>query len=191
MDALSIFKTYLKANSSLAIKEVETISSFFNVNHIEKENILFKEGLIFRKLIFVADGILRVFVNSEKDEELTKHFIEPNSFFMDFGSFENCFPTTINVSCVTEATILSLSKSDSDKLIHEMPQWANYLKIGAMQTMNDLIRKQTFLRIGDSTEKYRYFVENFPNLAQNVPLKYIASYLNITQSSLSRIRKNI
>jgi hypothetical protein len=63
------------------------------------------------------------------------------------------------------------------------------MKAGAMQAMNEMIRKQGFLRIGDATSQYRHFVEHFPSLAQQVPLKYIASYLRVTQSSLSRIRK--
>jgi hypothetical protein len=63
------------------------------------------------------------------------------------------------------------------------------MKMGTMQAMNDMIRKQNFLRMGNSIDKYNYFVKNFPVLAQQVPLKYIASFLSITQSSLSRIRK--
>lgn len=43
----------------------------------------------------------------------------------------------------------------------------------------------------DATEPYLKFLTNFPTLANRVPLSYLASYLGITQSSLSRIRKNI
>jgi len=43
----------------------------------------------------------------------------------------------------------------------------------------------------DAKERYLSFLEKFPNLANRIPLSYLASYLGITQSSLSRIRRNI
>ncbi len=43
----------------------------------------------------------------------------------------------------------------------------------------------------DATERYLSFFTQFPTLANRIPLSYLASYLGITQSSLSRIRKNI
>ena len=43
----------------------------------------------------------------------------------------------------------------------------------------------------DATERYQNFSNKFPNIASRIPLSYLASYLGITQSSLSRIRKNI
>lgn len=43
----------------------------------------------------------------------------------------------------------------------------------------------------DATERYRNFFTKFPTLANRIPLSYLASYLGITQSSLSRIRRNI
>ena len=78
---------------------------------------------------------------------------------------------------------------DSTRLVKLFPNWEHMMREGAMRAMNEMIRKQEFLRIGTSVDQYRHFVENFPNLVQHVSLKHIASYLGITQSSLSRIRK--
>jgi hypothetical protein len=63
------------------------------------------------------------------------------------------------------------------------------MKVGGIQSMNEMIRKREFLLLGDSAFQYRHFVKHHPLLAQQVPLKYIASFLRITQSSLSRIRR--
>jgi hypothetical protein len=43
----------------------------------------------------------------------------------------------------------------------------------------------------DAKTRYISFLEKFPQLANRIPLSILASYLGITQSSLSRIRKNI
>ena len=59
------------------------------------------------------------------------------------------------------------------------------------KTLIKKLQKRSSLIEQDATARYLAFIENFPNIANRVPLAHIASYLGITQSSLSRIRKNI
>lgn len=189
MDLKNVFAAYLKKDSTLKQEEIELICSFFEEEILEREKPLLMAGSKYKKIVFVVEGILRVFIIDKHGEEVVKNFIEPNSFFADIESLEKNQNSMINVSAVTDCAILTLSKPDADKLVQQLPKWEYLMKVGAMQAMNDMIRKQEFLHIGDSTEQYRYFVKYFPLLAQQVPLKYIASYLRITQSSLSRIRR--
>jgi CRP/FNR family transcriptional regulator, anaerobic regulatory protein len=189
MDSINSLLAYLKLHSSLKPVETEIVCSYFRKETLGREKSLFMQGQRYKKIVFTVEGILRVFIIDPSGEEIVKNFIEANEFFSEIESFEKDLPSVINVSAVTDCTLLTLSKVDSDKLIKELPQWEYQMKLGEMQAMSEMIRKQNFLRIGDSADKYRYFVENFPSLAQQVPLKYIASYLRVTQSSLSRIRK--
>ena len=122
-------------------------------------------------------------------DEVVKNFVEKNGFFADLECTEKDRPAVLNLSAVTDCTLLKLSRMDSTRLVKLFPDWEHMMREGAMRAMNEMIRKQEFLRIGTSAEQYRHLVENFPNLIQRVSLKHIASYLGITQSSLSRIRK--
>lgn len=189
MDSINSLVAYFKENSTLKPDEVEMVCSYFHSEFLNKEERLLMEGDRYQKIVFVVKGILRVFVIDRDGEEVVKNFIEPKNFFTDIESFERNLPAVINVSAVTECTLLTLSKSDAELLINQLPQWAYLIKMGTMQAMSNMIRNQNFLRMGNSTDQYRHFVKCFPALAQQVPLKYIASYLRITQSSLSRIRK--
>lgn len=189
MESKDVFAAYLKKDSTLKQTEIELICSFFQEEILEREKPLVMAGNKYKKIVFVVEGILRVFIIDKHGEEVVKNFIEPNSFFADIESLEKNQNSMINVSAVTDCTILTLSKPDADKLVQQLPKWEYLMKVGAMQAMNDMIRKQEFLHIGDSSDQYRYFVKHFPLLARQVPLKYIASYLRITQSSLSRIRR--
>jgi CRP-like cAMP-binding protein len=189
MDSKNVFAAYLKNDSTLKQEEIELICSFFEEEILEREKPLLMAGSKYKKIVFVVEGILRVFIIDKHGEEVVKNFIEPKSFFADIESLEKNQNSMINVSAVTDCAILTLSKSDAGNLVQQLPKWEYLMKVGAMQAMNDMIRKQEFLHIGDSTEQYRHFVKHFPLLAQQVPLKYIASYLRITQSSLSRIRR--
>lgn len=190
MDPKKAFSEYLKKDSSLKLEEIELICSYFEVECLKKEEPLLVAGSKYRKIVFVSEGILRVFVTDKMGEEVVKNFIEPNCFFADIESLEKNQSSLISVSAVTQCTLLTLSKSASDSLITQFPKWEFLIKIGAMQAMNEMIRKQEFLLIGDSLDQYQHFINHFPLLAQQVPLKYIASFLRITQSSLSRIRRH-
>jgi CRP-like cAMP-binding protein len=191
MDSKGVFAEYLKNDSSLNQHEIELICSYFQQETFKSESQLVIAGNKYKKIIFLVDGILRVFIIDNNGEEVVKNFIEPNCFFADIESLEKNQNSHINVSAVTDCTILTLSKSDAEKLIKQFPKWEYLMKVGAMQAMNDMIRKQEFLHIGDSSDQYLHFIKHFPLLVKHVPLKYIASYLRITQSSLSRIRRQM
>jgi len=189
MKSICSLETYWKEKSLLKPKEIEIVCSFFHSEILKKEEPLVKEGDRYSKIVFVEKGVFRVFVIDTSGAEIVKNFIEENNFFSDIEGFEKNCPAVINVSAVTDCTIRTLSKSDAGLLVQQLPEWAHLMKSGAIEAMGEMIRKQTFLCMGNSTDRYRHFIEAFPVLAQQVPLKYIASYLRITQSSLSRIRK--
>lgn len=191
MNTKNFLAYFLSKESSLKQVEIETICNYFKPETIDREKPLLMADSKYKKIVFVAEGILRVFVIDPNGEEVVKNFIEPNSFFSDIESFDKNQSASVYVSAVTDCKLLTLSKPDAEKLVGRLPRWDYLMKVGAMQAMNDMIRKQEFLRIGDSAEQYRYFVKHFPLLARQVPLKYIASYLRITQSSLSRIRRQM
>lgn len=191
MDSKTIFAEYISKHSSLKYEEVELICSYFQQEFLTKETRLVIAGGKYKKIVFVVEGILRLFVIDHNGEEVIKNFIEPDCFFADIECLDKNQNSLINVSAVTDCVILTLSKSDADNLVKVLPQWEYLLKVGALNAMSDMIKKQEFLHIGDSAEQYQHFVKHFPLLARQVPLKYIASYLRITQSSLSRIRRQM
>ncbi len=191
MDSKVVFVNFLKKESSLSEEEIQLICGFFQPGKLNREEPLLVEGEKYKKIVFIAKGILRIFIYDQQGEEVVKNFVEPNNFFADVESLENDRNSVINVSAVTDCEILTLSKSDDIKLIALLPKWEYLSKLGGMKAMSEMIRKREFLLVGDSASQYKHFVKNFPLLAQQVPLKYIASYLRITQSSLSRIRRQV
>lgn len=191
MDSKAVFAEYLKKDSSLNQDEIELICSYFQQENLKSEFQLLTAGNKYMKIIFVIEGVLRISIIDNNGEEVVKNFLEPNCFFADFESFDKNQNALINVYSVTSCTILSLSKADANELINHLPKCEYSMKAWGIQSMNEMIKKRDFLLNGDSTQQYKHFVKHYPFLAQKVPLKYIASFLRITQSSLSRIRKQI
>jgi len=189
MNPTDILKQYLKENASFSLEAIETIGTFFQSRTLSKEEPLFTKGSRFPHIIFVAEGILRSFIYDDRGEEIVKTFISENEFFAELDSFEKGLPCAFNVSAITPCELLTLSRSAAQTLTEKVPGWEFAMKNEAMKAMNAMIRKQEFLNTGEATDKYRHFVNHFPGLAREIPLKHIAAYLQITQSSLSRIRK--
>lgn len=179
----------LKEINILSDSEIEQICTCFKTETIHKNHHFLEAGKRCTKVGFLSEGILCSFIYDTEGSEVVKHFLEPYQFFTDLESYENTKPAKLNIVAVTNSTILSINKSDNDRLLSEIPKWEHVQGFFASQALNKMIQMQNFLHFGSAIEQYQHFVKNHPNLARHVPLKYIASYLGITQSSLSRLRR--
>jgi CRP-like cAMP-binding protein len=141
MELIDILANYLKENTSFSNQEVETICSFFQPERLSKEEILFANGSRYSKIVFVAEGILRSFIYDDNGEEIIKTFMSENDFIAEINSFENGTPAAFNVAAITPCQLLTLSKTDSEKLIGHLPKWEMAAKEGMTKAMNLMIRK--------------------------------------------------
>ncbi|MCB2197497.1 MAG: Crp/Fnr family transcriptional regulator [Bacteroidetes bacterium] len=189
MKLFELFSKHIKQTGILSEKEIEEVYACFESEIIPKNHFFLQAGQRCGKIGFLCSGILCSFIYNTEGDEVVKHFLEPNQFFTDLESYEKAQPAQLNIIAVTDAVILRISKQENTKLQNKLPQWKSAQGIFASQALNRMIQMQNFLRFGSAAEQYQYFVKNYPNLARHVPLKYIASYLGITQSSLSRLRR--
>jgi hypothetical protein len=117
--------------------------------------------------------------------------VEPHQFFTDIDSYEKGKLAALNLQAVMDTKIFFITKQDNKAIQLEIPLWDFVLKQFAADALNQMIKNQNFLHFGDAEYQYRYLLTHKPHIVQNAPLKYIASYLGITQSSLSRIRRHL
>lgn len=189
MQPYEAFSTQLKQINILSAIEIEQICSCFKTETLAKNQFFLESGKRCTKIGFLSSGILCSFMYNIENHEVVKHFLEPRQLFTDLESYAHSQPAKLNIVAITESVILSINKQENSKLQTQLPVWGHAQSILASQALNQMIQMQNFLHFGSATEKYHHFVKQHPNLARHVPLKYIASYLDITQSSLSRIRR--
>jgi hypothetical protein len=87
--------------------------------------------------------------------------------------------------------LLVFSKKDWDEIGNIIVGWDNIVGQILKKCLLQTIERRSPLVSEDATTRYLSFIENFPSLVNRIPLSHVASYLGITQQSLSRIRKNI
>src|SRR5690606_27744248 len=95
------------------------------------------------------------------------------------------------LSAITDCQLVVFSKRDWREITNTILGWDAIVQKIITKYHREKMERRSELVSQDATTRYLDFIEKFPNLANRIPLSYIASYLGITQSSLSRIRKNI
>jgi len=181
----------IKRSGLLSDGEAQEICKHFRKEDIRKNQFFLEEGKRCSKIGFLEFGILCTFVYSWAGEEVVKYFVENRQFFTDMESYENATPASLNIMAVVNSRAWSITKSQNEQLQSEIPNWQHALNFFAAEALNRMIQNQHFLKLGEAADQYKHFLKNHPNLARQVPLKYIASYLGITQSSLSRLRREV
>lgn len=182
---------YLLLFGNLNQQQIELIKSKAVLKEIRKDDYYHEAGKIPREVIFLTAGIMRVCYYNNKGDEITKYFIDENNFLADVNSYNQEIPSTEYIQAVTACQYLVLTKNAMKELSMTIIEWDNIIAKITSKGLADKVNKISPMMAEDATERYLSFLEKFPNLANRIPLSYLASYLGITQSSLSRIRKNI
>lgn len=186
---------YLKLNDkisnyiSLEQQDLDLIKSLFKFQSVGKGISLIEIGKPTDKAFFINSGYLKYSKIIDSGEELIVHLYAPGNFATSLNSFFLGKKSEEELQTITDCELLYISKSDLESLYSTSRKWQSF---GRKLMESFLIEKEE--RIIDqlsltARNKYLKLLENQPDIIQNVPVKYIASYIGIQPESLSRIRK--
>lgn len=171
--------------------KAEQISTYFTPKQYFKNDFLLKEGKVCTESHFIESGFLRSYVVDIDGNEVTTDFYGSNIFANDFLSFFKRIPSNENIQVLADCTTWMINYEDLQICFHTIPEFREF---GRMMLINNYSRlKERMLGMVQLTAEQRYekLVASHTEIFQNAPLKNIASYLGITDTSLSRIRKEI
>lgn len=182
---------YMLQFGNLNKQQTDLISSKATILELRKDEYFSEAGKIPRYVGFVLEGIFRFCYYNNKGEEITNYFVDENSFVADYQKFEASIAASDYVQAVTDCKLLVFSRENWSELSSIIMDWDKMVTKLFQKCLLETIERRSPLVSEDGTTRYLSFIEKFPTLANRVPLSYIASYLGITQQSLSRIRKNL
>lgn len=185
------FIDYLLSFGNLNQQQVELIIKKANKIDLKKDEFFWEAGKTINQVGFVTEGVLRVYYYNKNSDEITRYFITENLLILyGFDTNSNYIPSEY-LQAIEDTKLIVFSKKDWKELSDTIIDFERIIqKITAKQHRKKLERRSPLID-QDASTRYLEFMENFPTLVNRIPLAYIASYLGITQSSLSRIRKNI
>lgn len=185
------FIDYVLQFGNLNKQQIDLITSKATELELRKDEYYWEAGKTVKQIGFLTDGVIRVFYYNNKSEEITRYFIDENHLILSGNSIDEIYTPSEYLSAITDCKLVVFSKRDWKDISETIIGWDNILQKITAKYHTEKIARRSELVSQDATTRYLDFIEKFPTLINRVPLSFIASYLGITQSSLSRIRKNI
>ena len=152
--------------------------------------MLVREGERCKDLFFINKGLLRGFYFDEA-REITSWFSEENEFATCFYSFITNEPSYEYIQSIEDVDLIRISFSDLQKLYTQFPETERIGRIITESYYIKLDERIINIQFKSAKERYHKLLSSKPNLLQRASLGQIASYLGITQETLSRIRSEV
>lgn len=181
------FIEYILQFGHLNQQQINLITSKAKEIELSKDEYFAEAGKVLRQVGFILDGIIRICYYNNKGEEITKIFIEEKHLLFNLKNV----PSTEYIQAATDCKLLVFSNQDWKEISDTIIDWENIIQKVTNKALAQKLERVSLLVSQDATTRYLEFMEKYPTLVNRIPLSYIASYLGITQQSLSRIRKNI
>jgi len=185
------FIEYILRFGNLNKQQIDLIKSKASEIELRKDDYYWEAGKTVKQIGFLTDGVLRVYYYNNKGEEITRYFIDENHLILSGNTIDEIYTPSEYLSAITDCKLVVFSKQDWKEISETIVGWDHILQKIVSKYHSEKIERRSELISQDGTERYLDFIQKFPTLVNRVPLSFIASYLGITQSSLSRIRKNI
>jgi CRP-like cAMP-binding protein len=182
---IQFFQSVLPMSNAKA----EQIAEKFKGRKTARNEYLLKEGSICSESHFIEEGIIRSYIYDLEGNDITTAFCSKQMYASDLLSFFKRIPSKENIQALTDCETWYITYDDMQESFHTIPEFREF---GRLNIINQFgILQQRMLSMLQQTAEQRYgdLVYANPEILQHAPLKYIATYLGITDTSLSRIRK--
>lgn len=136
-------------------------------------------------------GLARAQVIDYKGNDITTQFFIPGTIVIAPLALFKQIPPIENVFALTDCEVWAISFQDFQFLFENNFELAEWGRLWMAEQISKLKLRSTEMITEDATTRYIKLMKNKPEVIQQAPLKHIASYLGITDTSLSRIRKNL
>jgi CRP-like cAMP-binding protein len=182
---IQLFQSVLPMSTGKA----EQLAEKFKAGKIARNDYLLKEGAVCNESHFIDEGFIRSYTYDLEGNDVTTAFYSKKMFASDLLSFFKKTPSKEHIRALTDCKTWCITYEDMQANFHTIPEFREFGRLNIINHYGTL--KQRMLSMLQETAEQRYsdLIKSNPEILQNAPLKYIASYLGITDTSLSRIRK--
>lgn len=170
---------------------VEEITETFCAFSLNKNTVLIKKDTISTKTYFLEMGYMRSYILNEDNQEVTTNIFSAPCFVNDFLSFFTKQPAKETYQTLTHCLFWETSLEHVQSNFHTIPEFREFSRLLFVINHSKLNDRLIDLVSKKAETRYLNLSKHQPAIFQHVPLKIIASYLGITDSTLSRIRKEV
>jgi CRP-like cAMP-binding protein len=182
-------KRYISRFVTLSDEELEEIAGKFKGKLVKKNEYVLRQGDTCKDFIFVDKGCLRLYYVKDGIEVSVWFAFQPSSAIEVF-SFISEKPSDYFLQAIEDSEVLFLPKTELKKIYQSHPKMQEMMRNYWEAVLLDLISRFTALETDSAEKRYLDLINNTDYLG-TIPQKYLASFIGVTPTSLSRIRKKI
>lgn len=184
------FFTYTDSFVKFTQVDKDLLASFLTFRQVDTKTELVSYDKQTDELFFLLKGCIRKYYVKE-GEQITIYIMTENNFVSAFDSLMTGTTSKEVIECLEPSELLILKKADLEKLYKQIPLMNEFVRKILEQTLIQFQQALTSFILDNPEERYKKLVSKNPEIQQRVPQHMLATYLGITATSLSRIRKRI
>jgi CRP-like cAMP-binding protein len=178
----------IKSSIQLSFEAEEYLFSISKKKTFSKGAVLIRQGQNVNKIYFVTDGCLRSYCIDKNGKEHTLQFAIKNWWISDYIAIHNNESATLTVECLKKSSVIEFNAKKLNGIFKLFPEYEPFQRNLLERHVVSLHRRILNQLQLTASERYDLFLDQYPNIEQYARNYHIASYLGITQESLSRIR---
>lgn len=185
------FKAYINKISPIRGAALVELQQCFKLIQLRKQEFFVREGEYAQQVGFLKEGIVRAFFLNNDGKEYSKQFFTAPSIIGAYSSLLTKTPNKIAQQALTDCTILTADFSKIEALYNKYHEIERLGRKIAEYYFLEKEQKEIEMALLDADKRYLILRERFPTIETVIPQYYIASYLGISPTQLSRIRKKM
>ena len=186
----SALKSFLHATGRLTTQAVDHIAGEFEFKDLHKGQTWLKAGRVSDEYLYLENGFIRSYLFDTEGNEITLNFYSSNEVVFEVASFFQRIPSQENFEATTDCIGWVLNFQKLNHLFHALPEFREMGRFLLVKGFINFKMRTVSLINKTAPERYQMLIEAKPEIFPYAQLKHIASYLGITDTSLSRIRKS-
>lgn len=186
---MEVLENYVNKIVEFSDEEKGIFSSLFSRKDLVKSEYLASEGEHSKELAFLLSGVMRAFYRNKEGTEYNKTFFSNFGFVGAYSSLTTGKENLINIQCLTNCAVLIADFQEITGLYRDYPKVESLARKLAEHKFSIKEKREIELVTLDASQRYEIFQKEHPNLENLIPQYHIASYLGVTPTQLSRIRR--
>jgi len=180
---------FFRNSNLVSAKAAEDIANTFSPKEITKNSFLLKEGRVSDEYFFLENGFIRAFANDIEGNDVTTNFYSNCQVVFEVSSFFNRTVSKENFQAIVDCEGWYITYEQLNNLFHSMHEFRDFGRSILVKGFSSLKIRMLSMITETAEQRYDTLLKTNPEIFQQAALKHIASYLGITDTSLSRIRK--
>ncbi len=188
----NVIRVQLKRNrllADLADADRAELEAHLVVVESNKGEFLLHQGVREMEQYFILDGVLKRVVSNAEGKEMILRFADENDMETSYAAWRLGTPTPYGIVCVTKAKVASLPLERWVEFLARRPAAKELFEYNVMSVMSEIMAHTITLHLLDAPGRVHRFMRKHADLAERIPKKQLAAYLNLSAETLSRLKQ--